>query len=99
MKVSISRRKTMQPRTVLAVQREAEALGAHAYPVISPKGLDEVLIYNGGGAIASIFRPDTDGLALWRPGRTVVVGNVKEAVSRALTPPVKIEARPTLKAA
>jgi hypothetical protein len=86
MKVTIKERKPFQARTVENIQRVAAEHGVYAYPVYNRRTeVDEVHLLYDGGVIASIFRPASGGLGVWRSNREQArVANVVEAVSRAL---------------
>jgi hypothetical protein len=78
----------MQMRTSDAVIEAATALQAIAPPVFTASGaIDEVHLYRGGQLQASMFKPTSGGVGIWRAGSDTAAANTpEEAVKRALDP-------------
>jgi hypothetical protein len=84
----IANRRLLQARTADAVIEAAAALAAVAVPVFTAAGaVDEVHLYRGGKLRASIFKPATGRLGIWRSVCDQVTANTpEEAVRRAIDP-------------
>jgi hypothetical protein len=88
MKTNIDHRRPMQMRTSDAVIEAATALQAIARPVFTASGaIDEVYLYRGGQLRASIFKPTSGRLGIWRAGSGAARADTpEEAVRRTLDP-------------
>jgi hypothetical protein len=86
--VDIANRRNMQDRTVAAIILAAPNHGAVACPVFARTGtVDEVHLFRNGGIQASIFKPTSGRLGIWRSDTDQAAANTaEEAVRRALDP-------------
>ena len=86
--VDITNRRAMQDRTVAAIILAAPNHGAVACPVFARTGtVDEVHLLRDGGLQASIFKPTSGRLGIWRSDTDQAAANTaEEAVRRALDP-------------
>jgi hypothetical protein len=88
MAIDIKSRRPLQQRTLTAIIQAANDSGAVA-SVMTHKGVaDEVHLFRGRKLVASIFKPTSGRLGIWRraDNHTATANTPAEAVRRALDP-------------